>query len=1144
MEKRIMTLLAVLFLLVGGAFAQTKVNGTVVSQDDGEPVIGASIIVVGTNVGTVTNSNGQFSLTVPAGKSTLRITYVGMEPLEVTARPNMRILLTSDHKALDEVIVVAYGTQKKSSFTGSAAVVKSDEIGKVQVTNAVDALKGKAAGVQIFSSTGQPGSTPTIRIRGVNSINADSDPLIVLDGAPFDGSINDINPADVESMTVLKDAASTSLYGARGGNGVILITTKSGKRGGDATITVDAKWGVNSKATPEYDIITSPAKYYEQWYSGLNAYAQNTLNYDALQAWQWSNDHLTTTDEFGLGYNVYTIPDGQTLIGQNGKLNPAATLGRIITVGDQQYLLTPDDWVKETYDTGLRQEYTLSANGATDRSTFYLSANYLNNEGITVASDYERFTGRMKADYQLKPWLKVGGNASYSHWVRNYLGDDGTSGSSGNAFSLANIAPIYPVYIRDANGKTIYDPNSRQIFYDYGDRSSLVGQYRPYLSQANPLSANQLDTREQEGNALNAVGTIEIRLPWNFTFTSINNVYMREYRYTNTTNPFFGQYASSNGIVTKEHVRYWNYNYQQRLNWRGDFGKHGIEAMAAHEYTRNYDYDLWASKQNQFSVFNKELNGAVIMGSANSTLESYNDERWLGRAQYSFDDKYYVHASITHEASSHFSKDNRWGTFWSLGGAWLISKENFMQGLKWLDELKLKASYGENGNDLIGSYRYINTFDIANSNNAVSLVPRALGNADISWEKNAKFNVGFDFSALNGRIWGSLEYYANKTNDMLSWYPLPATSGYTGYYANVGNMINRGIEADIHADVIRTKNFTWNVYANLTSNHNEITELPDARKTWYDEIQGYGYTSGSYFYSEGHSRYTYYTKHYAGVYSKNNLGDGDVKADNAKLGQSMWWRNVYFKKQSHDANGNLLWEIDSYEKDAAGNDVPVYKLDDDGNKIPVQYEVLYDKNWNEIPEDQMESYVGETRRKKVGEEKTTSYSNADDYFCGDMLPDVYGGFGTSFSFKGFDLSLDFQYQLGGKVYDSSYSSLMAGTRGFGMHTDMLDRWTNENPDSNIPRLQYNDTYVNGSSDRFITSASYLSLQNITLGYTLPKSLTMKIGVQKLRLYFVADNVWVWSKRQGLDPRQSITGSNSNQYYSSIRSLSGGLSITL
>ena len=356
MKRRLTMILVSLFCFVGGALAQMQVNGTVVSQEDNQPVIGASIVVPGTQVGAATDMNGKFSLTVPKGKSTLRISYVGMETLEVSARPNMKIVLSSDQSALDEVMVVAYGTQKKSAFTGSAAVVNSEEIGKVQVTNAIDALRGKASGVQITNLTGAPGSTPTIRIRGVNSISAGSDPLIVLDGSPYDGSLNDINPADVESMTVLKDAASTALYGARGGNGVILITTKSAKKGKDAVVTVDAKWGGNHRATPQYEVINSPAKYYEMWYQGLYNYGQDKLGYSAQDAWLYANKAMFDAGQAtSLGYNVYNVPDGQYLIGQNGKLNPNARLGNIVN----GYYLYPDDWNDAIYKTGLRQEYTV-----------------------------------------------------------------------------------------------------------------------------------------------------------------------------------------------------------------------------------------------------------------------------------------------------------------------------------------------------------------------------------------------------------------------------------------------------------------------------------------------------------------------------------------------------------------------------------------------------------------------------------------------------------------------------------------------------------------------------------------------------------------------------------------------------------------
>ena len=702
----------------------------------------------------------------------------------------------------------------------------------------------------------------------------------------------------------------------------------------------------------------------------------------------------------------------------------------------------------------------------------------------------------------------MGANVNYTHANRNYLGDDGSSVSSGNAFAVINMAPIYPMYIRDKNGNKIIDPTTKMELYDYGD-GTINGQMRAYMQQSNPVSANRLDTNNTESNAVNAIGDIEVRLPFGFTFTSINNVFLREYRYTGWTNRYFGQYASSNGIVSKEHYRTWSYNIQQRLNWRKQFNKHEIEAMVVHEYFRDYGYVLNASKQNTFSDENQELRGAVIDGSSDSYTSDYNDEKWIGRAQYSFDDRYYVHGSVTHEASSRFNKDNRWGTFWSAGVAWLINKEKFLQDVSWLDELKFKASYGENGNDLIGGYRYVDYYSIVNSNDNVSLVPSAKGNDVISWEKNAKFNVGFEFSIFKNRLYGGIEYYANKTNDMLSWWPLPPTFGFTGYYANIGNMINRGLEVELHGDVIRTNDLTWNIYANMTTNHNEITKLPDVRKSWYDNIQGYGYSSGSYFYKEGESRYQYYSKRYAGVNED---------------GVAMYYQNIYERepvmdettgKQAVDEDGNLVWGSTIY----------------------------YDTNGNKIEDPS--TYKGEMHRKIVGEQGTTKYSEADDYLLGDMMPDIYGGFGTSFNWKGFDLSVDFQYQLGGKVYDGTYAGLMNGhDPGYGMHVDLENSWSADNKGSNIPRMQYADSYTVSNSDRFITSASYLALQNITLGYTLPRSLTSKIRVSKIRIYGVADNIWLWSKRQGLDPRQSITGAVTNSYYAPMRTISGGITITL
>ena len=982
-----------------------------------------------------------------------------MQTQEVAIKPNVKVTMKSDSEVLDEVMVVAYGTAKKSAFTGSASVVSSDQIGKIQSSNVANALTGKVSGVQLNTSSGQPGATtPTIRVRGISSINAGKDPLIILDGIPYDGDLNNISNQDIESMTVLKDAASSALYGARGANGVIIITTKKGNAG-QAKVTVDAKWGSNSRATQDYNYVTNPAKYYEMYYGALKNYFTNTQGMDSYTAHVMANQNLTANNAYGLGYNVYSVPVGQYMIGENGKMNPNATLGNVVEYQGQKYTLLPDDWTDAAYKTGLRQEYTVTATAGSDKSSFYASFNYLDNEGIAQNSDYERLTGRLKADYQIKDWLKVGANMAYTHYESNQLGDDGSSNSSGNVFALTQMAPIYPLYIRDGNGQIMTDVNGITR-YDYGDGAN-AGNSRPYLGQSNAISNSILNTLNAEGNAVNAVGFFEVRFLKDFKFSSTNSVYVDEMRQTNVTNPYYGQYASSNGIAYKYHTRQMAYNYQQLLNYKKSFGAHNVEAMLGHESYRYKYYYLYASKSNMFDPSNPELIGAILDGSANSYTKDYNTEGYFGRVQYDYSEKYFISASYRRDASSRFHPDNRWGNFWSLGGAWLISKEDFFN-VEWIDELKLKASYGSQGNDNIGDYRYVTTYEIVNANGNPAAVPNAMGNKDITWETNGNFNIGVDFAFLKNRLNGTVEFFNRKTSDMLFSFPLPPTMGFTSYYSNVGDMRNTGLELELEGTPIKTNDMKWTVSLNLTHYKNKITYLSDKSKAL--TVDGVpGYSSGSFFYGEGEPLYTYYLYQYAGV-NEN--------------GESLFYKDI------KDKDGNV-----------------------------------------------------------TGVETTTKPSEATQHLCGTALPDAYGGFGTSFEYKGIDFSIDFAYQLGGQVYDSDYAASMGVSKGHAFHVDLLNAWTPENTGSNIPRFQYNDSYMNQSSDRFLTDASYLSLQNINLGYTLQSRICRTMGMEKLRIYMSCDNVWVWSKRQGLDPRQSITGSVTSAYYAPMRTISGGITLT-
>ena len=1068
MKRKLMLLLACLFVGIGLVTAQTQtVTGVVISEEDGQPVIGASVRVENTQLGAITDVDGKFQIAnVPSSAKTLVISYIGMESQTVTIKPNLKVVLRTNSEMLDEVMVVAFGTAKKSAFTGSAKVVSSEKLEQSQVTSVTNALAGAVPGVTLTSNNGAPGSTSSIKIRGFSSINAGNDPLIIVDGAPYNSDqLTNLNPNDVESMTVLKDAASNALYGARGANGVIIITTKKANQKGEATVTFDAKWGANTRALQHYDVITDPGQYYEMHYGAMKNYYMNVMGMSDQAAWKEANKNLFGSNG-GLGYNVYTVPQGQYLIGQNGKLNPNATLGNVVSYKGEEYLLMPDDWENIGTRTGLRQEYNFSVSAANDKSSFYVSLGYLGNEGITEGSDLKRLTARLKADYQAKPWMKIGGNMSYARFDSNSLGNNGSSSSTANIWAFTTqLAPIYPAYIRNADGSIKVDGNGFQMM-DYGSGVN-AGMIRPWISDANPIMDNKLNTQNAEGNAMTGNGFIDITPLPGLKVTLNGTFNLDETRFTYVYNPYYGQFDSTGGTVSKSHQRTYDYNLQQLISYTNSFGRNNFDILVGHEY---YDYRLYylgASKSNMFSQDNKELSGAVIDGQAASSYkERRNNEGFFGRLQYNYDERIFGSASIRRDASSRFAPDHRWGTFWSVGAAWLMNKESWFD-LGWVQELKLKASLGSQGNDNIGDYRYTDVFNIINSGGNIGTSFNSKGTEDITWETNTNFNVGAEFQLWN-RLTGSVEYYMRKTSDMLFAFSVAPSLGYSSYYDNVGNMVNSGVEIDLGVNIFNTRNFTWDVNLNISTLKNRITMLdPDKKNTteYTAEGKGYqGYTNGSFFIGEDLSMFTWRLKEYAGV-SEN--------------GESMWYKNIL------DENENI-----------------------------------------------------------IGRETTTDYSAADYYVTEETsIPKVYGGFGTTLKVYGVDFGINFTYQLGGKQYDGTYAQFMSsptGTTGYNFHKDLLNSWTPENTGSDIPRFQLHDQYSAASSTRFLTNASYLNIQNINVGYTLPASWTKKLAINSLRLYMSAENVFYWSKRKGFDPRQSYDTTTNATYYSPMRTISGGV----
>ena len=994
---------------------------------------------------------------------TLLISFIGLQSQEVAVKPVVKVVLKSDAEVLDEVVVTAYGTSTKGSFTGSASVMKADKIEKRQVSNVSNALAGAVAGVQILSNNGQPGESAKVRIRGVGSINAGTDPLYVVDGVPYDGDLSSINSADIESMTVLKDAASTALYGARGANGIIMITTKKGTSG-KARVNFDAKWGVNSRAVKNYDVMTSPKNYMEKAYEAIyNGYTQ-TNGYPADIAHVQANKTLLSNSGGGVGYPIYTVPAGQLLIGSNGMLNPNATLGYMTEYGNW---LTPDNWEDEMFQNKLRQEYNINVAGGNDKSTFYMAFGYLDDQGVIEGSGFTRFSGRLKGDYKVTDWLKVGANVNYINSESRYPGDQTNTASSGNAFYIANnIAPIYPMYVRGED-KQIMTLTGRPV-YDYGDGKSVREYSRAFMQIANPAGDLVYNKTNYMRDVFNTNWFAELTPIKGLTVSARFGLNVDNTRLNLLNNPYMGQSAEYNGEVVQAAMRTYGLDQQYVANYNFTLQDiHHFDITAGYDgYTYEYT-ELSGQGQNLYDPESEFVSNTIDKKNAAGFKQTYATEGFFGRVNYSYDDKYFGNVSYRRDASSRFSPDNRWGDFWAASVAWMITREEFMKNVTWVNMLKLKASFGQQGNDDLllpagksvgGSqknfYPWMDQYSVMGANGIFSDGTLfAKGNKDITWETSTSYNVGLEFALFNNRLNGSAEYFARKSSDMLYNKPIAGSMGYTYIPMNVGSMTNSGFELDLSYQIFNRKNFSWDVNFNATFVKNKINELhPDLKGQLID---------GSNIYEEGESMYRMYLVKYAGV--------------DEKTGEALYWAKDKDGKEYATANYSLA------QTNKAGTD--------------------------------------------------------------NLMPKVYGGFGTSIEAYGFDASIQLSYQLGGQIYDSGYRFMMAGKgEGQNWHKDIYNAWTPANTKTDVPRLNAQDSFTNALSDRWLISSNYLSINNITVGYTLPSNLVKKMFIEKLRVYFTADNVGLIAKRKGLDPRQSYTTST-NSLYSPIRTISGGISLT-
>jgi TonB-linked SusC/RagA family outer membrane protein len=1062
MRKLLFLYACFLMASIGLVNAQSRtITGKVVSAEDGEPIIGASILLKGTSVSTATKENGTFGINVSDGHETLVVSYVGRHKTEVQVKNNMIISLEKSLSDLDEVVVVAYGTQTKKSYTGSQTSIRGEVLDKLQVSDISRSLEGSVSGVQIATSSGQPGSGTSVRIRGMGSLSASSNPLYVVDGMPYEGEINNISQIDIESMSILKDASATALYGARAANGVILITTKKGSEG-KTKIVFDAKIGINSKAYEGYDVMTNPAEYYETYWESLRNKMYYNKGYSYYAAGQYASEHMikwtnpsTGAVEWKLGYNNYNVADNKLINPLTGKLNENAKLNY------------HDDWANETFKNGERKEYSISFSGINGPTNYFLSFNYLNDEGYTQNSGFERYTSRIKLTQDIRKWFKLGVNTAYIHTKTE--DPESTSTSSGNIFYVTTVvAPIYPIYQRDLSGNYVLDSKGNKQ-YDFGTSSSMK---RPILIMANPSGTQALDTEEATIDRLNLNANAEISFTKKLKLTlglGLDNEFENELSISNNQ---IGQFAASGGYIYKSSKLTRSINSNQILSYDNTFSdSHKVTVKLGHElYTWNSS-KLYGGKQNFLFPDIKELDWAVVTSELGSYGYDYALESYFAHLNYGYLNRYFFDVSLRTDGSSRFHPDNRWGTFWSVGGSWYIKQESFLEDLDDIDNLKLRVSYGSVGNDNLGGdedtyyfyyYAYQNQYKVVNNAGEIAMPFSFKGNKDLKWESNRSLTLGLDFSFFN-RISGAFDYFNRTSSDLLMIKDEAPSSGYSSMPVNSGKLVNRGVELEMNAQLVKSENFNLMLSANATTYNTTIKELPEI----YKES---GLIRGSYQkWKEGYSPNTFFLRKFAGV-------------DQA-TGQAQWYMDV---TDSHGV---------------------------------------------------------------VTQQKTTVWNNATRYMLDkDATPDLFGGFSLTASYKGFDLTIQTAYQLGGWTYDGIYATLMhsGGDRDLGQnwHRDILKRWTLSNTNTDVPRLDgYEDS--NAPDDRWLTRSDYFSLKNIVLGYTVSPKFTSKYDIQSVRLYAVADNLFFMSKRQGMDPRLYYDGvlTSSDMNYSPIKTVSVGVNIT-
>lgn len=1036
--KKISLVFGLMLFVVGLTMAQRTVTGKV-ADEEGEALIGVSILVKGTSTGTVTDIEGSYSLSVPDESNVLVFSYTGFstQNVEINNRSVVDVTLETSSELLQEVIVTAYGITTKEAFSGSADVVGAKDLELRNVTSPIAAIEGNATGVQFTSPSGQPGSSPGIVIRGVGTLNGDTDPLFIVDGMQYEGALTTINQEDIESITILKDASSTSLYGSRAANGVVLITTKSGTIGGETKVSASVQHGFVSRAVPLYAEV-NPGQYYQSMWQAL----KNSSAGGGDGAFASANIYNS------LGYNPFNVANDQ-IVGADGVLNPNASV-----------VYQSLDWYDVMEQSNTRTNYNVNVSSGGENHSIFFSTSYLEEGGYVRTSEYDRLTTRLNANFNANNWLTLGGSANVT--TSNSRGPSSAgAGSIVNPFGFAkNIGSIYPVYVNDQSGNLVLDEANNPIF-DGGEGFSEfnIGS-RPINQGRHALQELLLNDERDRDNTyglrffadFSLMEGLNVRLNYG---RDINEGLEKEYE-----NNIIGD-AQPTGRYSETRFRRQVENFNQLLTYNKTFANaHNIEITLGHEtfdrtFTSNNGLAIDQTAEGIFEFDNFATPVRVGGSTTTKRIEGY-----FARANYNFNSKYYLSVSARRDGSSVFSTDARWGNFYSVGASWRLDQEAFIQDIPWINRLKLRASYGEVGNDDLGDFflsqpRYSLTSNAGNP----AIVWSEIGNANLQWETIESFDVALEFSLFNNFLDGSLEYYRRNSSDLLYDLPIALSNGLNSFPTNIGDMYNSGIELGLTANLITKRDFRWNVRVTASTFKNEITSLPDP------------FINGSKRWDVGQSRFDFYLLHTAGV---------------------------------DPATGDQLFFM--YEIDDNGNSIPV--LEGDGSHATTN-------DW---------------------EETERAYTGASS------IPDLLGSIRNSLSYKGFTFNFLVTFGVGGDILDNGYSAMMhSGTYGRSLHPDILSAWQAPGDVTDVPRMENgNVDLVRTQSTRFLTDASFIAIRNVNLGYTFSDDISSKLDLQNLRLSVTGENLFLQSRRDGLDPQYNLAGTPAGNDFNPARIISVSL----